>query len=159
MDQPKAIADELQTLDDRRAQVLSLSDVAALAEQVAAVFPQFEFRVSITKWTCDPPFVCMMCDVIRFDDLIPVFRDLATRGWHTDKTEPFSDYHEIDRRTYNLLQPGEDMAVDTVSGASVRRQYFAHRLRLMVFPRKDGAVCRKVEVGKKEVPVYEFVCE
>jgi hypothetical protein len=159
MDLPQAIQKQLDRLDEERNQVLALLDIARMAHAVADVFPDMGFSVSIAKWHFKP-FVTMMVDVVKFDDLIPVLRDLASRGWHTDKGQPFSDYLELERRTYNLLGPGESAeVVDTVSGERKYNEWYEHKLRIMAFPRKDGALCKRVRVGTKEEPVFKFVCE
>ena len=90
---------------------------------------------SIIKWVCEKPFVCLKMDVKSFDEALPVLRDLAKLGYRTNKDEPFQDYHEIQRRTYNLGP-----------------------IRLMLFLREEGT-CRRVQVGVKEEPIYEFVCD
>lgn len=156
---PKAIQVDLDALDKRKAETLKLADVAAVGHAVADVFPALGIEVSIVRWTGEPPFVFLRLDVASFEELLPIFRDLASRGWHTNKKEPFSDYHELDRRTYNLAQDGETVCIDPVTGAKTDIQFFYARLRLMVFVRKENAKCHKVQTGTKTEPVYEWVCD
>jgi hypothetical protein len=157
-----AITKELERLDKQRVEALALDSVAEIAHAVAAIFPNLKFDVGITRWTADPPFVNLCAhQVAAFNELLPVFRELAQRGWHTDKCQPFDDYHELDRRTYNLCEPGEfPETKDPVTGALCPPFWRSkHRLRLMAFLVADGAKCRKVQTGTKQEPVYEFVCE
>jgi hypothetical protein len=141
-DIPPSIERKLEALDKERAEVLALVDVAQMAHAIADLFPDLLPNVALIKWVVDPLFVSLWLHVGKFDEALPVMRDLASRGWHTDKANPYEDYHELDRRTYNLRRSDEG----------------ACRLRVMVFLKSD-AVCKRVQVGTKVEPVYEFVCE
>lgn len=93
-------------------------------------------RVTVITWVLEKPFIAIQLYVAKFDDVVPVIRDLAKLGYHTNKESPYEDFHEIERRTYNLGP-----------------------IRVMAFLRHEGATCRRVQVGVKEEPVYEFVCD
>lgn len=157
-----SIDEELSRLNKAREQAVALTPVAEVAHEVAALFPSLSFSVSITQWTAEPPFINLCThSAAGFGDILPVFRELATRGWHTDKSQPFDDCHELDRRTYHLCESGEFPETrDPVTGEICRPSWRnKHRLRLMCFLPSDGAKCHKVQVGTKQEPVYEFVCE
>lgn len=149
----KAIADELARLEAMRAETMKLLTVAEVADEVAKTLPEMDLNVSVTRWQFRPPFINLRSkDVDSFKDVVPVLRELAARGWHTDKDKPFSDYHELGRRTYHLIQ----------KDSPVNRHWDGESdclLRLMVFLKSEGATCRKVQVGTKEEPVYEFQCD
>jgi len=157
---PPAIQAKFDELDALRIKAELLSDVARMAHAVADLFPQFEPKVSVTQWACREPFIAIMVYVKSFDELIPLFRDLASRGWHTDKDKPPEDYHEIERRTYALICSGENTStINPATGERTHNEWYAYRLRVMAFPTKDGAICKRVQVGTKTEPVYEWKCE
>jgi len=150
---PPCITVELQHLGDMKAEVLTLEDVATLAHAVQSAFSHLSLDVRIIRWTAEPPFVAIQQrDVKTFRDAIPLLSDLASRGWHTDKQNAYTDYVEVNRRTYNLQTEAEAKA-----NADKENHWRKYRLRLMVFLAREGATCRKVQKGTE--PVYEFVCE
>lgn len=160
---PKSIEQELENLEAAKRDVLALSDVATVAHEVADLFSEMNIVVSIVKRTAQKPFINLRpADVDSFKDALPVLRELAKRGWHTHKACPFTDCHELDRREYNLCEKGEfPEVIDPVTGEVAQKDdwNFQYRLRLMLFLAKDATNCRKVQVGTKQEPVYEFVCE
>lgn len=160
MENPKAIQEELEMLDKMRAEAIELADLARMAHAVSNVFKdRIDIAVSVARWIASPPFINMRVNVRSFKDVLPILTHLASRGWHTDKNNPYVDYPEIDRRTFNFVKGTPPTIIDPASSKVVTEHKGDHRLRLMCFIAKEGATCRKVKVGVKEEPVYEFVCD
>ena len=144
---PPCIQKELEKLDKQRTEAFSLCAVADQAHAIASRFPEMNIEVSVVRWTARDPFVCLRMDIGGFDELLPLFRAMATNGLHTDKEHPYDDCLDVDRRTYNFGDAHKTFGMDN------------HRLRVMAFIRKENAKCQKIQVGTKEEPVYKWVCE
>ena len=140
---------ERERLNKEIDDLAELESAAAAAEAVQSLVA--EANLSVIRWLASPPFVCInLYGVKNWKDSVPVLQNLASMGWHTDKDNVYSDYAEIDRRTYNLIGPGESKTGEVL--------FRVYRLRLMLFLANEGATCRKVQVGTKEEPVYEYQC-
>ena len=80
--------------------------------------------------------------VTTIRDVVPLLRELAKEGLHTDKKDNHKDHNFLDvigTREYNL-------------GPQCR-------LYAVVFSGAKEASCRMQKVGEKTVPVYEMVCD
>ncbi len=99
--------------------------------------------VSVTgRDNCPKIFIMFMCRTL--DEVVPLLRELAKEGLHTDKSKTHEDRNLLDviaMREYNL-------------GPQVK-------LAAIIFDEKDGdgPSCRMEQVSVKEVPVYEMKCD
>lgn len=78
----------------------------------------------------------------KLDEVIPLLRELAKEGLHTDKDDTHTDtslFEVFAIREYNL-----------------GRQC---KLTAFLNTEKSGPGCRMVQTGVKEVPEYEIVCD
>ena len=80
----------------------------------------------------------------NLDELIPLFRELAKEGLHTNKRKPFTDHSFegiLGMREYDL----GDVTINA----------------LIFNPSEEEAEgrCRLVQTGTKEVPVFEMKCD
>lgn len=77
----------------------------------------------------------------KLEDLVPLFRELAKEGIHTNKREPYKDHNYM-----GLFGMREYDCGDVIVSAVI-----------MPKDEKDDG-CRMVQTGVKEVPVFEMVC-
>lgn len=132
---PKCIRDRLAALDKEREYLLrSVLPVNIVEVELAGI----DASVSVRPWAHTGPGA--WADIVVTDGSViaEARRKLARVGCHLEGAP--SEYPE-ERRVVHVLQ-----------GSS-----FQIALNFM-FPQTEGARCKFVEVGKKEVPVYELRC-
>lgn len=137
---PKAICQALKKLDERKQEVLGL---VKAVETVEAANKQFKSCIM-------PPMVVTHTDVQRNGDVItmamirfvseiqPILKFFADRGFR--QTADPEDNPTVGMRRWTCGQIG---IMALIGGG----------------PDESGKQCRYVEVGKKEVPIYELQCD
>lgn len=132
-----AIDRQVKHLEQLITQARSYEPEAAIAREFVAAFPPTEpgymgqMRTQIGVGAHVLNGVLIMWDAQRLQDVTPRVKWLAQRlGKFKIK-----DYPELARRTYDY-----------------------GRLKLSVFFNRDKAVCKFVEVGKEEKPIYKLMC-
>lgn len=108
---------------------------AAVFDALSAQFPNEQFRGSIGIGPHVLNGFLVMWDVHRLSDVAPVLAWLRTR---VEKAFKVADYPELGRRTYDF-----------------------GRIKLSAFfnTYDEKTVCKFVQVGVKEEPVYKLMCE
>lgn len=91
------------------------------------------------------PSIAIVIFCERLEETVPLLRELAKEGLHTDKRESHTDrnlFNAIGMREYNL---GPDLKVCAMLMGGNRDG--------------NGKACRMVQTGVKEVPIYEVKCD
>jgi hypothetical protein len=91
------------------------------------------------------PTIEIMAFCKRLDESIPLFRELAKEGLHTDKNATHKDHNLFDVMAMRDYSLGPDVSVKILLSTSSKDE--------------DGPSCRMEQVGVKEVPVYEMRCD
>lgn len=91
--------------------------------------------ITVTSQHGLTPVVSIIACVQELAQVTPLFRELAKEGQHTNKSNPFDDCGDMPMRRYQMQSPS---------------------LAVMVL--YSGEKCQKVQVGTKEIPVYEVKC-
>lgn len=128
------IQEKVNQAERLRPIVRACQDAIQRAESKASVV------VSMAR--ANRPKVEIMLICSRLEETVPLFREMAKEGFHTDKKDTHKDHNLFDviaMREYNF---GPDVSViaTVVPGDGV------------------GSSCRMEQVGVKEVPVYEMKC-
>lgn len=154
---PECIRKELAELEEERAKVLSWAVAARAAEEaVAAVWTEPGLPpASVTVGRGIGSLNGVLLHVGHSWDkekcvrsarqALPLLRELRRRGWRYKR---HSDYEELGRRTYELVNPEQpaapiSMSVFFYNGGDAG---------------DDGPACRFVKVGVEERPVYKLMC-
>ena len=134
----------LKELDTRKAKLLELEKPLAIAKGLDQKFPDFMFsapnitaneRTGSAGWSDIQVFG--MCATVQH--LAPVLEHIAKEGWR--QTAKPRDIPEMSARAW-----------------------FCGPIMLLIIlglgqKEDDGKKCHYVEVGKKEVPIYELKCD
>lgn len=127
---PQCVIDRLADLDREREQVLATIPAVILAESIAAMFPECTDMISL-------PNAGRVCHYMHIresmDEAVAVIREYRKKGIQVDS---FKDHGNA--RIYALSR-NIDLFVS--------------------IPANEGAKCRYVQVGTKEVPVMELRCD
>lgn len=128
-----AIDREVETLKEYIATAESYAPEAEIADALVAEFPQHDLRCSIGVGPHVLNGFLIMVDLHRLDEAKALVSWLSQRLGKFD----ISDFPELGRRTYDWK-----------------------RLKLSAFFNSFDAktVCKFVEVGKEEKPVYKLMC-
>jgi hypothetical protein len=140
----------LVEVEELRAKVVSMQSAAALAEEVCAAFPDLPLSVTLGYQTGTLQGVLIFAGGYGEGDCLgdirlvfPILKELSRRGFKSSgKPE---DYPEIGRRTWNLRKADEPTPVRFCA--------------FVAAPHMAGEVCRFVQTGVKEQPVYELLCD
>ena len=134
------IADALNKLDERKQEILGLTKAVEVLE---AALKEFKILAGIsidtnTALSCRNGQVCTIAMIQNVSEMQPILKFLADRGFRQSK-EP-KDVPSLSARIWICGQIG---------------------ITVLITPSHDGSgkSCHYVEVGKKEVPVYELQCE
>jgi len=136
------IIEALNTLDERKHKLLELERPLAVVGVLRKKFPEMSFSPPMvaaferTDWADVQVFG--MCATVH--DLQPVFEFLGKEGYR--QTRKPRDVPELSARAWFF---GQIMILVMLGLGSSRD--------------KDGKKCHYVEVGKKEVPIYELKCD
>jgi len=125
-----------QLAEELRPIVRSCEDAILRAESKATIDIQQITPVSLKVR------IMLVCKHLK--EPLPLLRELAKEGIHTDKIHTHEDYKVLDvlpMREYNL---GKFVVLDVV---------------LLSPTDEEGQRCRVEQVGVKEVPVYEMKCD
>jgi hypothetical protein len=129
-DYPQCVADRLADLDRERDQILGTIPAVILAESIAAMFPERTTMVSL-------PNAGRVCHYIHIresmDEAVAVIREYRKKGIQVD------GFHDHGNARIYKLSRNIDLYVS--------------------IPVSEGAKCRYVQVGTKEVPVMELRCD
>jgi hypothetical protein len=127
---PQCVTDRLTELDSEREQILATIPAVILAESVAAMFPENTSSVLL-------PNVGRVCHYIHIrssmDEAVSVIREYRKKGIQVDS------FHDHGGARIYKLSRNIDLYV--------------------TIPDNEGAKCRYVRVGTKEVPVMELRCD
>lgn len=132
---PPAIARHLRKLQERQKAAMGLIQAAEVSHALAEKHGCMSVEVS----DVGKSKIRINVSADTFDEVLPLLRDFAINGWHTNKDDPYWDCHESNLRAYNLFdQAGTEIEV---------------------WVRLTGSGCKRVKVGEEVKPVYEFRCE
>jgi len=136
------IMEALKTLDLRKHKLLELEKPLAFCQELKRKFPKLSLSnpmisaIERVDWSDIQVFG--MCATVH--DLQPIFEFLGKEGYR--QTKKPRDVPELSARAWFF---GQIMILIMLGlGSSTD---------------KDGKKCRYVEVGKKEVPIYELKCD
>jgi len=90
------------------------------------------------------PRVEVMLIVGQLKESLPLFRELAKKGFHTNKENPYEDdnlFEIFPMRRYDLGPVGVIVVISPPKDEN------------------DGKSCRMVQTGVQEVPIYEIQCD
>jgi len=129
----------IQTLEQRIATVRTYAPEQDIAVDFVRAFSDADIRVRISLDTGTVCALMINMDVEKLTDVTAPLRWLAERlGKYT-----IDDYAELQRRAY-IFHTGDPQR-------TVRFQVF--------FTAPGATACRFVQVGTKEEPVYQLMCE
>lgn len=133
---PKCIQDELTKLDEKRAKVLTMTEAVQAADRILEEHRiSKEDRVGVGVDYGQLQGVFLFLYVKHWREVVPVLRALADAGFRQSK-EP-EDYFELHARTWTC-------------GDIILRAFL---------PWDNSGACRRVKVGEKTEPVYEWQCD
>lgn len=133
---PRSVQAALERLDSWKDDVMRDANNAAILEEVAAALAE-DMHAYVDALT--GPKLTIYVRHLR--DVVPVLRELAQRGMHTQKDKPYEDSNYDGTREYTLVSKSCDMIAKLIVGLH------------------EGAACKRVQVGVIERPVYELQCE
>jgi hypothetical protein len=156
---PKCVREELEDIKKQERFVRDNIQAARDAEEVVEMFkdvPELQdqgedgsrsvghLRASFGSQIGQLRGALIFVDVVDIRAVLPVLRELRRRGY---KVKDHDDYAEIGRRTYNLSGDGGEIKLGVFVGASFSSDA------------KKGAVCKFVQVGIEEKPVFKLLCD
>lgn len=151
---PEAITAALELLDHRRERILALTPHAVACERAKQLLPNLQnARCSIGTSVHSLTGALFFWDANRPSEIAQVLQCFSDMGYSL-KGQP-SDYGELGRRTWVLVQNGDHKSPDPqitvgaffpIEGGSLLRDEGA----------SEG--CRYVKKGERTETAYEFVC-
>lgn len=137
------IEGEIAVLQGKIERLKSWDGALRLASAIITELPaEWNARVSVGIETGSLEGVLIMVDPAKTSDVAPILHTLALKGWHRKQGQGPDLFEDIGRLSWHLINKNDPAPI-------VVNAFFWDR---------SHQVCKKVQVGTKEVPVYEIQC-